>query len=306
MENEVQISGDVPAGSESTERLPVARAAGWLSRLLCNHRLLLEIFVLANLTFLAPDIYLAHSTNSFRHPGEYLPLWFSMAAPLVLLVAILALEIGNLEMIWRRLGLLAGGLAVVLGIAGLILHLESHFFREMTLESLVYTAPFAAPLAYTGIGLLLIMNRMVDRHSVEWPLWVLLLALGGFVGNFIFSLADHAQNGFYHASEWIPVISSAFAISFLLIPFLVQVNRSYLLVCTWVMILQVAVGITGFVLHNRANLNGPSARAFDNFVYGAPPLAPLLFPNLALLTFLGLWTLRGHLPVPAKTRSNLP
>jgi len=304
MESNAQRFGDASCESTSEGKPSVARVPGWLSRLVGNHRLLLEIFVLANLTFLAPDIYLAHSTNSFRHTAEYLPLWFSMVAPPVLLIAILALEIRGLETIWRRLGFLVGGLAAVLGIAGLILHLDSHFFREKTLESLVYTAPFAAPLAYTGIGLLLILNRMVDSQSVEWPLWVLLLSLGGFVGNFIFSLADHAQNGFYHASEWIPVVSSAFAISFLLVPFLVRVNRSYLLVCTWMMILQVVVGITGFVLHNWANFNGPSPRTLDNFVYGAPPLAPLLFPNLALLTFLALWTLRRHLPDSAKTNNS--
>jgi hypothetical protein len=34
---------------------------------------------------------------------------------------------------------------------------------------------------------------------------------------------------------------------------------------------------------------------WDNFVYGAPPLAPLLFPNLVLLAGLGLWGLRGQL-----------
>ena len=56
-------------------------------------------------------------------------------------------------------------------VAGLLWHLEGRFFRELTLESLVYTAPFAAPLAYTGLGLLLIMNRMVDPESPEWPRW---------------------------------------------------------------------------------------------------------------------------------------
>jgi hypothetical protein len=36
------------------------------------------------------------------------------------------------------------------GVAGLIWHLDSRLFYENTLESLVYTAPFAVPLAYTG------------------------------------------------------------------------------------------------------------------------------------------------------------
>ena len=64
---------------------------------------------------------------------------------------------------------------------------------------------------HTGLGLLLIANRMVDSQSPEWAYWILLLALGGFVGNFVFSLTDHAQNGFFHPIEWVPVVSSALA-----------------------------------------------------------------------------------------------
>jgi hypothetical protein len=46
------------------------------------------------------------------------------------------------------------------------------------------------------------------------------------------------------------------------------------------------------VLHAIGNLRGPSVHAFDNFIYGAPPLAPLLFPNLAVLGLIGLWQLQ--------------
>src|SRR5262245_42716078 len=189
-----------------------------------SHRLWLEVFVLVNLAFLGPDIYLAHSTNSFRHRAEYVPLLFSLAAPVLLLAGAVSLGLWSSASIWRLLGLLVGWAAVAVGVAGLLWHLEGRFFRELTLESLVYTAPFAAPLAYTGIGLLLIMNRMVDPESPEWPQWVLLLALGGFVGNFIFSLADHAQNAFFRRTEWIPVAASALAVGFLLLPFIVRVN----------------------------------------------------------------------------------
>jgi hypothetical protein len=31
---------------------------------------------------------------------------------------------------------------------------------------------------------------------------------------------------------------------------------------------------------------------FKNFIYGAAPLAPLLFPNLALLGMIALWRLQ--------------
>src|SRR5262249_52875373 len=157
----------------------------------------------------------------------YIPLVFSLVAPLVLLAGIIAIRWRSSLLCWRWLGFLVGWTAVALGITGLVLHLDSRFFYENTLESLVYTAPFAAPLSYTGIGLLLLMNRLVDARAAEWARWVLVLALGGFVGNLIFSLADHAQNGFFHATEWIPVASSAFAVGFLLLPFFVHIDRPY-------------------------------------------------------------------------------
>ncbi|MGA8867652.1 MAG: hypothetical protein WB510_11820 [Candidatus Sulfotelmatobacter sp.] len=44
--------------------------------------------------------------------------------------------------------------------------------------------------------------------------------------------------------------------------------------------------------HAEGNLRGPSVHAFDNFIYGAPPMAPLLFPNLMVLGIIALWQIR--------------
>jgi len=256
----------------------------------------LEAFVIVNLTFLTLDIYLAHSVNKFHHNAEYIPFWFSVVAPPVLVVALILGKRWGWTAVWRDVGHLVGWCAIAIGLVGVILHLDSRFFHERTIKSLVYAAPFAAPLAYTGLGLLLVMNRMVDRQSEEWPRWVLLMGLGGVFGNFIFSLTDHAQNGFFHWTEWIPVASSALAVGFLATIYLTPVTRRFLVLCAIVLLIQTAVGLLGFFLHNRANLHGPSPKAFDNFIFGAPALAPLLFPNLALLCGMGLWVLRGHLP----------
>jgi hypothetical protein len=261
-----------------------------------GNRLWVEVFVVANIAGLAGDIFLAHSTNSFRQSAEYVPLVFSLVAPLLLMPALLALEAWSRPAPWRFLGQLVGWMSVAIGIAGMVFHLESHFFQERTLASLVYAAPFAAPLSYTGLGLLLILNRMTDPESLEWAFWVLLLALGGFAGNFVFSVTDHAQNGFFSWTEWIPVVSSALAIGFLAVPFLTQVSRRYLALCAVAMILQALVGLLGFYFHGAADIRGPDPTLFENAVYGAPLLAPLLFPDLVLLSFIGLWALYRHLP----------
>lgn len=260
-------------------------------RWLLRPQIWIEAFAVLNVGVLAFDIYLAHSVNQFRNHAEYIPLIFSATAPLFLIVG-LTLRY-RWPPVWKDLGYLVGWVAVLVGLTGVILHLESRFFYERTLQSLTYSAPFAAPLAYTGLGFLLIMNRMVDPESEEWGQWVLFLTLGGFVGNFVFSLADHAGNGFFHPLEWVPVVASAIAVGFLAVPLMMRVSRQYIELCAALLFLQAGVGFWGFFLHAAGNLRGPSVHPFDNFIYGAPPMAPLLFPNLMVLGLIGLWQLRS-------------
>jgi len=253
-----------------------------------------EVFAIVNLAFLTFDIYLAHSVNDFRRSAEYVPLVFSVISPAILLMALVLYR--RYTMLWKVTGYFIGGMAVVIGLAGVILHLDSLFFYERTIRSLTYSAPFAAPLAYTGLGFLVVMNRMVDSESEEWAQWVLLLTLGGFVGNFVFSVTDHAENGFFYPLEWVAVVASAVAVGFLLTPLIVRVSKTYLLLCSAVLLVEALIGVWGFVLHAERNLGGPSTHAFKNFVYGAPPLAPLLFPNLVLLGFIAMWRLWEFAP----------
>jgi hypothetical protein len=255
---------------------------------------LAEIFAVVNLAFLTFDIYLAHSVNDFRRSAEYIPLAFSIIGPAILIVALFCA--GSFEKVWRLAGYIVGGAGVVIGLTGVILHLDSLFFYERTIKALTYSAPFAAPLAYTGLGFLLILNRMVDCDRQEWAQWVLFLTLGGFVGNFVFSVTDHAENGFFNPLEWVAVVASALAVGFLLTPLLVRVSKTYLMLCGAVLLLEAVIGVWGFVLHAERNLGGPSIHAFRNFIYGAPPLAPLLFPNLVLLGLIALWRLWSFAP----------
>jgi hypothetical protein len=247
---------------------------------------LVELFATANFAGLVGDIFLAHSTNHFRRASEYVPLVFSAIAAVVLAAGLLLRARSPVP--WRVGGHIVGWCAVAVGLTGVILHLDSAFFYERTIRSLTYAAPFAAPLAYTGLGLLLIANRMVAPRTREWAQWVLLLALGGFIGNFVFSLTDHAQNGFFRSIEWIPVVSSACAIGFLLVPFLVEVGPSYLRACAAVLALQVIVGLAGALLHVAADVGRPAATLFERVISGAPPMAPLLFVNISILAAIAL------------------
>jgi hypothetical protein len=160
--------------------------------------------------------------------------------------------------VWAVLGYVVGWSAIAVGLTGVILHLDSSFFYERTIKSLTYSAPFAAPLAYAGLGFLLVLNRMVDSQSAEWAEWVLLFTLGGFIGNFVFSLTDHAGNGFFYSVEWVAVAASAIAVGFLLTPLLMRVSRGFIQLCGAILLLEAGIGVWGFLLHALGNLHGPS------------------------------------------------
>lgn len=253
-------------------------------RMLDKCPVLLQYFIIINLAFLAIDVFIAHSINAFAHSAEWIPFIVSIAASPLLLVTHFC---GGLRAN-RLAGLGVGWVCVVVGVGGLLFHLDSQFFVDFTIRSLVYTAPFIAPLSFAGIGLLLIMRHTVDEESLEWGRWVLVIACAGFLGNFILSVCDHAQNGFFDAREWIPVCTSAMAVSFLMTAIARPRNASFLTLCVLILVLNALTGVVGFYLHLSANLTAPAPSFKENFLYGAPILAPLLFPNLALLGIIGI------------------
>ncbi|MBS0203679.1 MAG: hypothetical protein JSS49_12310 [Planctomycetes bacterium] len=274
-----------------------------------------ELFVVMNLAFLALDVYIAHSTNTFEVSAEWIPVVFSLIAPPLLIVAMglersLCPRLGVPGMVLRErfaraLGMLVGLGAIVVGIAGLLWHLNSHFFADATLKSLVYTAPFVAPLAYTGVGFLLLLDRMIPAENEDWGRWVVLLALGGFIGNFVLSLADHAQNGFFEWREWIPVVASAVAVGNLISVVFVDGSAKALKLSAMVMVLQIGVGVLGGYYHFVALQKSEMDSLWEKVVYSAPVFAPLLFANLAILALIGLWSIsrnqKAAVTIPVST-----
>jgi len=249
-------------------------------------QLLVEAFVAFNFAGLIADIVIAHSENHFARAAEFVPLYFSI--PAAVAVAAIAPLRRRFPFVWRDVGYLVGWLAVLIGCAGLVLHLDSRFFYERTLKSLTYAAPFAAPLAYTGLGLLLIANRMTVPRSIEWSNWIIFLAWAGFVGNFVFSVTDHATNGFFNPIEWVPVAASAAAVGFLIVPLLMEVTPAFVRLMIAVLGIQVAVGVIGFGYHVASVLRQSAPTLLERAGTGAPPLAPMLFPTLAILALIGI------------------
>ena len=78
---------------------------------------------------------------------------------------------------------------------------------------------------------MLLLNRVEPYGSPGWGLWVIFLAMAGFVGVLAVSLGDHAQNGFFFRTEWIPVAAAALAASFLLTVLIRPLDRGFQLIC---------------------------------------------------------------------------
>lgn len=247
--------------------------------------LALEAFIVSNLAFLAVDIGLAHMANRFARNEEWWPIVFSIAATISLTPGMFS---ASLRTRLRWLAIAVGVAAILVGVLGMIFHLKSAFFEAQTLVTLVYSAPFAAPLSYVGLGLLLLLTRMEQPGTEAWDGWVLFLALGGFIGNLALSILDHAQNAFFSRFEWLSVAAAAFGTSFLLMVLLRPGEAAIRKATAFVLAGTGVIGGLGFLLHVLANRHRPGA-LLDKAVYGAPIFAPLLFADLALLAALGLW-----------------
>jgi hypothetical protein len=286
-----------------------------LTRIASDPLALVECFVVANLAFLAVDIFVAHSMNGFAHWAEWIPFIFSVVSPILLIGAMGAARdvrpplssvdatLTCVQRVSRSIGLAVGVCSIAVGVAGLLWHLDSQFFEEQTLKNLVYAAPFVAPLAYSGIGFLILLNRMVRSDSDEWARWVILLALGGWMGNFALSLADHAQNAYFYWAEWIPVVASALAVGALTVAIADYRNRTFLRICFGLMTVEIVVGVAGWLLHLIAVAKSPMDALWDRLIYSAPLFAPLLFANLAVLAMIGL---RAALNSQNRSVSSLP
>ncbi len=153
--------------------------------------------------------------------------------------------------------------------------------------------------------MLLLLVCLETPESPVFGWWVVLLALGGFVGNFGMALLDHAQNGLFHWTEWVAVVSAALGATFLFVV-LLRREPAFIRMTYGILGLQVVVGIVGFALHVIADLGRRALPFGERFVFGAPTFAPLLFVDLALLAALGLWALSDGPPLGPRQNLRRP
>ena len=165
------------------------------------------------------------------------------------------------------------GRAILIGLTGVIAApRQPRSSMSARIQSLTYSAPFVAPLAYTRPGISA-GDEPHGRLAVERSgrQWVLLFTLGGFVGNFVLTLSDHAANGFFYrtgvgggggerACGWF----SGDAVTDC------RCHAGSSSLCAGVLVAGMRSGGWGFLLHAERNLHGPSIHVLTNLVWGGP------------------------------------
>lgn len=267
--------------------------------------------------FLGIDIFLAHSISGTITRNEWIPIIFGPLAGAALLIA-------GLVALRRRA--LATGIATVVLLASIgvgLLGAYFHFVRailpnapmgeRVSVSLLVWGPPILGPLIFSLVGLLGISAAWVEepadsgvlrlwgkrRLHLPYPktkAYFYMVSLGS-LATVISSVLDHARTGFENPWLWLPTTAGLLAtLIAVLMAAVVRPGKAESAVYVSSMVILLAVGVIGLILHIQTNLTAGGTIVGERFIRGAPFLAPLLFANMGML---GLVTLLPPVERPA-------
>ena len=141
-----------------------------------------------------------------------------------------------------------------------------------------------------GSGLL----WLSDRVSIRLPLshvriYFLLTCLGVLLAT-VSSVLDHVHTDFSNHWLWLPTLLGIFGtVVTLLLGLIDRPTRSDVLTFAGTMIALLLVGPLGVFFHVLNDLSAQHVVVIEQFIRGAPVLAPLVFSNMALFGLLVLF-----------------
>jgi hypothetical protein len=264
-----------------------------------------------NEIFLGIDTYLAHRISGTIRPYEWIPIIFGPIAGGLLLVA--GLIARRRRPLASDVATLVLGVSIIVGLLGSYFHLHRALLpsappgNRVSIDLLVWAPPILGPLTFSLTGLLGISAAWVEhppdsgvllltgRRKLALPYsksqaYFFLVGLGS-LATVVSSVLDHARTGFINPWLWVPTVSGVFAtVVASYLGLLEHRRRADLIAFTAAMVLMIAVGIIGAILHIQEDLTASGAFVAERFIRGAPFLAPLLFANMGSL---GLFVLLG-------------
>ena len=111
----------------------------------------------------------------------------------------------------------------------------------------------------------------------------------GTLATVISSVLDHARTNFANPWLWVPTAAGVFGTTVaIMLAALDRPRRADLITYTAAMLLLIAVGVVGALLHVGNDLTAGGAFVTERFIRGAPVLAPLLFANMGTLGLIAL------------------
>jgi hypothetical protein len=285
---------------------PLVKRVG---RLPVSRDQLMLLMVASNEIFLAIDIYLAHSISGTIRPNEWIPIIFGPIAAAVLLFA------GLVAVRNRPLAATAGTVVFLASIAVGLFGAYFHLLRaarpyappgaRVTIDLLVWAPPILGPLTFALVGVLGISAAWIEdppdsgvlvlpgRRRVRLPFsktrayifWVSL----GILATVISSVLDHARTGFENPWLWVPTVAGVFGtVVGAALAAIDSPSRADIVTYSLTMVLLIAVGIIGSLLHVQEDLTSRGTFVAERFIRGAPFLAPMLFANMGALGLLAL------------------
>jgi len=278
-------------------RIPVTRDQAMLLMLALNEFLL------------GLETYLAHSISGTIMPKEWIPIIFGpLAGTMLAVVGLLAIRKRATANV---VGTLIYFASIVVGLLGISFHLMRAVLpfaptgEQVSIPLLVWAPPLLAPLTFALVGLMGIFAIWTEQpadsgrlklpagRKVTLPLnkstaFFFMVGLG-ILATVISSVLDHARTNFENPWLWLPTGIGVFAtIVTILLGMLKSPHRGDLLTYLAAMLLLLAVGMVGVVLHILRNLGLDNTIVVERFIRGAPFLAPMLFSDMGALGLLVL------------------
>jgi hypothetical protein len=280
-----------------------------LGRLPLSRDQFMLLMAATNEIFLGVDIYLAHNISGTIVPNEWIPIIFGpIAGALLLLAGLIALRHRPLATIIALIIFVA---SIGVGLLGAYFHVVRAILptgpvgQQVTVNLLVWAPPILGPLTFSLVGLLGISAAWIEDppdkgrlillggYRIQLPYsktraYFFLVGMGA-LATVISSVLDHARTNFENPWLWIPTAVGIFGtVVAVTLGAIDRPLRADLITYTVAMVLLIAVGVTGAVLHIDINLTAAGTVVGERFVRGAPFMAPLLFSNMGALGLIAL------------------
>jgi hypothetical protein len=287
-----------------------------IRRLPLSRDQLMLLMAATNEIFLGIDTYLAHSISGTIRPYEWIPIIFGpIAGALLLLAGLIALRRRPLATIIATVTLLV---SIAVGLLGAYFHWARAILpsgppgQQVTVTLLVWAPPILAPLTFALVGLLgisaawiedpadsgvlrLLMGQHIRLPYSKTRAYLFMVGLGT-LATVVSSVLDHARTNFENPWLWVPTVAGVFGtVVTLTVGVLERPTRADLITFVATMLLLIAVGVAGALLHISFDLVAQGTVVVERFIRGAPFLAPLLFSNMGTL---GLIVLLDPAEVP--------